>query len=135
MERFVKRARTLRASQTSAPEAKLWYRLRGRRLAYWKFRRQHQIDRYIVDFVTMEGKLIVEVDGATHGEVQQVERDEERTKVLEAFGFHLIRVSNNDVYENIEGVLEFIRVNSAFTRRLNPLTRLLRSKPLPFGAR
>src|SRR4051794_3483550 len=107
MERFVKRARALRSSQTNA-EAKLWYRLRGRRLARWKFRRQHQIDKYIVDFVTLDGKLIVEVDGATHGEAEQMKRDGGRTKVLEAFGFHVIRVSNTDVYENIEGVLDAI---------------------------
>jgi very-short-patch-repair endonuclease len=52
------RARKLRESQTSA-EAKLWQALRNRRLARWKFRRQHPIDRYVVDFVTIDGKLIV----------------------------------------------------------------------------
>jgi very-short-patch-repair endonuclease len=107
MERFVKRARALRSSQTNA-EAKLWYRLRGKRLAQWKFRRQHQIDKYIVDFVTIPGKLVVEVDGATHSEPDEIQRDEERTRILEAFGFHVIRVSNTDVYENIDGVLELI---------------------------
>jgi very-short-patch-repair endonuclease len=107
MERFVKRARSLRSAQTSA-EAKLWYRLRGRRLAHWKFRRQHQIDKYVVDFVTMEGKLIVEVDGATHGRSDEIQRDERRTRALEDFGFHVVRVTNTDVYENIEGVLELI---------------------------
>ena len=107
MERFVKRARSLRASQTSA-EAKLWYRLRGRRLARWKFRRQHPIDKYIVDFITIDGKLIVEVDGATNGTPEQIRRDKLRTITLENFGFHVIRVSNTDIYENIEGVLEDI---------------------------
>jgi very-short-patch-repair endonuclease len=62
MERFKRRARKLRASQTSA-EARLWQALRNRRLARWKFRRQHPIDRYIVDFVTLDGKLVIEVDG------------------------------------------------------------------------
>jgi very-short-patch-repair endonuclease len=107
MERFRQRARKLRASQTSA-EARLWQALRGRRLAHWKFRRQHPIDKYVVDFVTIEGKLIVEVDGVTHGTTRELARDAEHTRLLEAFGFHVVRVSNTDVYENLGGVLEMI---------------------------
>jgi very-short-patch-repair endonuclease len=107
MERFRQRARKLRASQTSA-EARLWQALRGRRLAAWKFRRQHPIDKYVVDFVTIEGKLIVEVDGVTHGTAREIARDAGRTRLLEAFGFHVVRVSNIDVYENLDGVLEMI---------------------------
>ena len=107
MDRFKARARTLRASQTSA-EAKLWQALRNRRLARWKFRRQHPIDRYVVDFVTLDGKLIVEVDGVTHAEPSEVARDKARSEVLEACGFLVVRVSNTDVYDNLEGVLEMI---------------------------
>jgi very-short-patch-repair endonuclease len=107
MQRFKKRARKLRSSQTSA-EARLWQALRGRRLAHWKFRRQHPISRYGVDFVTIEGKLIVEVDGVTHASPTAVTRDASRTKMLEAFGFLVVRVSNADVYENLDGVLEMI---------------------------
>src|SRR3979490_1685330 len=107
MDKFQARARNLRLSQTSA-EAKLWQALRNRRLARWKFRRQHSIDRYVVDFVTLDGKLIAEVDGVTHAEPSEMVRDEGRTKVLEACGFLVIRVSNADVYDNLEGVLEMI---------------------------
>ena len=107
MERFRQRARKLRAAQTSA-EARLWQALRGRRLARWKFRRQHPIDRYVVDFVTIEGKLIVEVDGVTHDSASEITRDVARTELLEAFGFHVVRVSNIDVYENLGGVLDMI---------------------------
>jgi very-short-patch-repair endonuclease len=107
MEKFRARARTLRASQTSA-EAKLWQALRNRRLARWKFRRQHAIEQYVVDFVTLHGKLIVEVDGVTHSTPSEVKRDSARTAVLELCGFHIIRVSNTDVYDNLEGVLEMI---------------------------
>ncbi len=107
MDRFRTRARNLRASQTSA-EAKLWQALRNRQLAHWKFRRQHAIDRYVVDFVSLAGKLIVEVDGVTHAEPANIARDEERTKALEAFGFLVVRVSNTDVYDNLEGVIEMI---------------------------
>jgi len=107
MEQFKKRARKLRASQTSA-EFRLWQALRNRRLARWKFRRQHPIDRFIVDFVTLEGKLVVEVDGATHATAAELARDRARTQVLESLGFLVVRVSNVDVYENLDGVLEMI---------------------------
>ena len=107
MDKFKARARALRASQTSA-EAKLWQALRNRRLARWKFRRQHSIDRYVVDFVTLDGKLIVEVDGVTHAEPSEITRDKARSDVLEACGFLVVRVTNTDVYENLEGVLEMI---------------------------
>lgn len=113
MERFKSRARTLRESQTSA-EAKLWQALRNRQLARWKFRRQHPVDRYVVDFVTLDGKLIVEVDGVTHSSPTEIARDKARTEVLEACGFLVLRVSNTDVYENIEGVLELARTSLRF---------------------
>jgi very-short-patch-repair endonuclease len=109
MERFRARARSLRATQTSA-EAKLWQALRNRRLARWKFRRQHPI----VDFVTLDGKLIVEVDGVTHSEPAEIKRDKARTEILEACGFLVVRVSNTDVYENLEGVLEMIETSLRF---------------------
>jgi very-short-patch-repair endonuclease len=107
MDKFKARARKLRESQTSA-EAKLWQVLRNRRLARWKFRRQHPIDRYVVDFASLEGKLVVEVDGVTHATAAAVKRDEERTRVIETLGFLVVRVSNTDVYDNLDGVLEMI---------------------------
>ena len=106
MEQFKRRARKLRASQTSA-EFKLWRALRNRKLEHWKFRRQHSIDRYIVDFVTLEGKLVVEVDGVTHS-TAALKRDAKRTLLLESLGFLVLRVSNVDVYDNLDGVLEMI---------------------------
>jgi very-short-patch-repair endonuclease len=117
MQRFKQRSRQLRASQTSA-EARLWQALRGRRLAHWKFRRQHPIGKYVVDFVTLDGKLVVEVDGITHSTEQELARDQDRTRVLESFGFLVVRVTNVDVYENLDGVLEMI-------------DRTLRPSPLP----
>src|SRR5262249_44774595 len=112
-DKFKARARALRASQTSA-EARLWQALRNRKLARWKFRSQHPIDRYVVDFVTLDGKLIVEVDGVTHSEPSEVARDEARTAALEACGFLVVRVSNSDVYDNLEGVLEMIESSLRF---------------------
>jgi very-short-patch-repair endonuclease len=113
MEKFKARARMLRSSQTSA-EARLWQALRNRRLARWKLRRQHPIDRYIVDFVTLAGKVVVEVDGVTHAEPSERARDKARSDVLEACGFHIVRVSNIDVYENLDGVLEMIESTLRF---------------------
>jgi very-short-patch-repair endonuclease len=109
MHRFKLRSRQLRARQTGA-EAKLWQGLRNRRLARWKFRRQHPIDRFIVDFVTLDGKLIVEVDGPSHFEDGAALRDAARTRELEACGFFVMRVTNLDVYDNLEGVLEAIHL-------------------------
>jgi len=97
----------LRLSQTSA-EAKLWRALRNRNLARWKFRRQHPIDRYVVDFVTLDGKLVIEVDGATHNSRDEISRDAERTRILDSLGFRVVRVTNTDVYGNLPGVLEMI---------------------------
>jgi very-short-patch-repair endonuclease len=107
MRRFKSRARVLRAQQTSAEQI-LWRALRNRQLARWKFRRQHPIGRYVVDFATLDGKLIVEVDGATHGSVAEQVYDTERTLEIERCGFHVVRVTNADVRENIEGVLNMI---------------------------
>jgi very-short-patch-repair endonuclease len=107
VERFKARARQFRVAQTSA-ESRLWRALRNRQLSQWKFRRQHPIDRYIVDFVTIDGKLIVEVDGATHSLSHEIARDAERTRVLESFGFRVVRITNIDIYENLDGVLEML---------------------------
>lgn len=108
MDRFRQAAaKRLRDSQTSA-EAKLWQALRNRRLAHWKFRRQHPIDRFVVDFVTIDGRLIVELDGATHARPHEIARDDERTRILESLGYRVVRVFNTDVYENIEGVIDAI---------------------------
>jgi very-short-patch-repair endonuclease len=103
MEKFRARAKLLRSKQTSA-EAVLWQALRNRSLS----RRQHPIDRFVVDFVTLDGKLVIEVDGVTHASEHERRYDRERTSVLEACGFHAIRVSNTDVYDNLNGVLELI---------------------------
>jgi very-short-patch-repair endonuclease len=102
-----KKARQLRAEQTSA-EAILWRALRDRRLKGIKFRRQRPIDRYIVDFVAISARLVVEIDGATHSTARELTRDAERTRILESLGFHIVRVTNIDVYKNLDGVLEMI---------------------------
>ena len=61
-----------------------------------------------MDFVTIDGKLIIEVDGVTHAEPSELARDKARSDILAACGFLVVRVSNTDVHENLEGVLEMI---------------------------
>ena len=104
----VSKARALRRSMTSA-EVILWQRLRRRQLADFRFRRQVPVGPYIADFACMERNLIVEVDGATHSEPEEVAHDERRTAFLEAEGWQVCRVWNSDVYENLAGVLDMIR--------------------------
>jgi adenine-specific DNA-methyltransferase len=84
-------------------ERKLWFALRDRRLAGKKFRRQVPIGSYIADFLCLEQKLIVELDGGQHDE--QATHDERRTAFLSGEGYRVIRFWNNDVIENFDGVL------------------------------
>ncbi|GLQ49526.1 endonuclease domain-containing protein [Dyella flava] len=101
----VDRARGLRRNMTDA-EHLLWRYLRNRHLMGSKFRRQHEIDRYIVDFVCPEASLIVELDGGQHAEMMAADAD--RTRRLESLGYRVLRFWNNDVLTNIEAVLEVI---------------------------
>ncbi len=97
-------ARENRKNATDA-EYVLWQRLRANALGH-KFSRQFVIDDYIVDFVCHDDGLIVEVDGAYHSEPQQEMDDEERTKMLERYGFHVMRFSNEDVLYDTDSVVE-----------------------------
>jgi len=101
-------ARQLRLKQTDAERA-LWKMLKGKQLDGIKFRRQQPIGPYIVDFVSFEKRLVIEIDGGQHNESAIKGKDDARTKRLEAEDFHILRFWNNDVIMNIEGVLETIR--------------------------
>lgn len=98
-------ARHLRQAQTR-PEELLWSHLRRRRLGGFKFRRQAPLDRYVVDFLCVEAKLIVEVDGPTHD--GRAVADETRTEAFSAMGYLVLCFDNNDVLTNIDGVLDEI---------------------------
>lgn len=98
-------ARQLRHRSTKA-EQQLWRALRNRQIAGAKFRRQHAIGAYIVDFVCLERKLVIEVDGGQH--LQQVEHDEKRTAFLESKGLRVLRFWNHDVLQQTTVVLEVI---------------------------
>ena len=97
-------ARRLRRDSTDA-ELRLWLLLRDRRLAGYRFRRQHPIGDFIVDFACTKHRLIVEADGGQHSDNKA---DERRTKALEGEGWRVIRFWNNDVVANTQGVVETI---------------------------
>jgi very-short-patch-repair endonuclease len=107
------RARELRKQQTPAEQA-LWAKLRRRQLLGLKFRRQHPIDCFIVDFYCARAKLVVEIDG--HGHASQVEHDDSRTAHLEELGCTVIRFTNHQVVYHPHVVLgEIARVLVSLT--------------------
>jgi len=103
-EPIIERARSLRRAQTK-PEFLLWKHLRDRQLGGFKFVRQEPIGPYYADFACRGRRLIVEVDGGQHLESTS---DARRDNILGALGYRIIRVWNNDVLNNIEGVLEML---------------------------
>jgi very-short-patch-repair endonuclease len=103
-------AHTLRRSMTCS-EKIVWEYLRNRKLHGFKFRRQHPINVFIVDFFCYELQLAVELDGSVHNSTYQKERDIERTKVLKGLGITVIRFTNDEVENNTERVLKLLREN------------------------
>lgn len=91
-------------------EAMLWEQIRGKALGT-KFFRQYIIADYIVDFVSLQHNLVIEVDGAYHSELEQQEYDENRTLRLERLGFHFIRFSNDEIVNSIGNVVKTIQTN------------------------
>jgi len=114
-------ARELRTKQTDA-ETLLWHFLRNRDFCGFKFRRQHPVGGYILDFYCHEAELAIELDGSGHAEDEQKDCDSERTKVLEGAGIRVMRFWNNEVLKELESVLEEIHA-AASVLRWTPLTR------------
>jgi very-short-patch-repair endonuclease len=104
--KLTKYAKSLRKNSTIA-ETKLWNKLRSRQLEGIKFRRQQPIGDYIVDFVSFEKRVIIELDGGQHS--NQKRKDEHRDKRLTEDGYTVLRFWNNDVLENIDAILVTIR--------------------------
>lgn len=98
-------ARSLRREMTDA-ERHLWRALRQRSIDGFKFRRQHVIGEFVVDFVCLERMLVLEIDGGQHAEA--VQYDESRSASIKRDGFRVLRFWNNEILENLEGVLEVI---------------------------
>lgn len=103
----LERARKLRKNQTET-EKLIWSALRRNRLEGLKFKRQAPVGPYILDFVCLTAKLVLEIDGQGHD--QTVAYDTRRTSILKREGFLVMRFSNEDVRENLEGVIETIRI-------------------------
>ena len=109
-------------SEMPRAENLLWSKLRGKQLAGLRFRRQHGIGPYVVDFYCPEVRLAVEVDGDSHFGDGAEKRDQRRQAYVESFGILFMRCTNGDVYKNIEGVLEEIeRVGTARLQEKTPL--------------
>ena len=115
-------ARRLRREMT-VPERHLWYALRDRRLQGWKFRRQVPVGPFVVDFCCDAARLIVEVDGCSHDDRGEADRTRERA--LSEHGYRVLRVSNDDVLNNLEDVCR------AILDALNPHPAF--GHPLPGG--
>jgi very-short-patch-repair endonuclease len=103
--RLVTNARRMRHEPTDA-ERKFWFAVRGRKFDGYKFKRQYAVGPYIADFVCLEKRLIVELDGGQH--TQQADYDAERTAYLQARGFHVLRVWNDDFLRTPGAILEGI---------------------------
>ncbi len=100
-------ARKLRKDMPSA-EQRLWYFIRRKQLGGLRFRRQHTIGPYIADFVCVEAKLVIELDGEQHGLGGAPEHDEKRNAFMESEEWAVVRFWNNEVYDTIDDVLEMI---------------------------
>ncbi len=112
------RARTLRREMTEA-EKHIWKELRAHRFQAASFRRQVPIGAYIVDFLCLRARLVVEIDGGQHASTR-AQRDQVRDAWLRAQGFIILRFWNNDIFSNLEGVLE--RISDIIARAPPSLT-------------
>ena len=101
----------------TGPETRLWSRLRARQLQGLKFRRQHGIGPYIVDFYCPEQSLVIEVDGDSHADADQMLKDQLRDRYFQSLGLRVIRYFKDDMMKNLDGVLEDVakRLSSGST--------------------
>lgn len=98
-------SRNLRKNQTSA-EKIIWNKLRNRQFNKLKFRRQHIIENFIVDFYCEKINLVIELDGDVHAYNNKINQDKIREEFLKDKGFNIIRYTNDDIYSNLDSVLE-----------------------------
>ena len=111
-----RKAQSLRSDMPNAEKA-LWKELRRKKLDDFKFRRQHPVGPYFLDFYCPEIKLCIELDGDQHDDEQARTHDSKRTEFLKEKGVLVLRFWNNDVYENLEGVLEAILEQALYLKR------------------
>ncbi|MDO8473711.1 MAG: endonuclease domain-containing protein [Dehalococcoidia bacterium] len=106
--RRIAASRGLRHHPTDA-ERLLWAKLRNKHVGGFIFRRQHSIGPYVVDFVCLKHKLVIEIDGSQHAAMSMVAADTKGTNFLKMQGYRVLRVWNNEATTNTEGVVEMIR--------------------------
>ncbi len=102
-------ARSLRRNATSA-ERRLWQGLRRQQIGGFRFRRQVMLGGFIADFACFEARMVIEVDGATHSTDREVALDAARSAALATQGYDILRFTNDDVFHNLDGVLETIHM-------------------------
>ena len=102
--------KALRNNLTSA-EATLWKFLKGKQLEGRKFRRQHSIENYILDFYCPSERINIELDGEHHFTEKGMEKDKERDEYLNSLGIKVIRIENKDIFEHMDNVIEMIKNN------------------------
>ena len=100
-------ARGLRKDQTPTEQI-LWQKIRAHQINGFKFRRQQEFASYILDFYCHKIKLVIEIDGDVHAHPQNAAKDQRREQYLKHAGLHVFRVNNNDIRNNLTGVLERI---------------------------
>ncbi|HEV7689208.1 MAG TPA: endonuclease domain-containing protein [Hyphomonadaceae bacterium] len=118
-QRLTNFARALRRQETTA-EQRLWRELRNRQVDGWKFKRQAPHGRYVLDFFCADAALVIEVDGFQHMDARAIQ-DAERTTYLELEGLRVLRLTNTDVLDNMDGALESIYL--ALGTAIRPLIR------------
>lgn len=101
----LKKAKQLRGRMTQEEE-KLWNRLKGKQIGGLRFRRQHPIETFIVDFYCHSAKLVIELDGTIH--LQQRAEDEKRTEAIEKYNIQVIRFTNEDIIDDLNSVITVI---------------------------
>lgn len=109
--------RKLLRRSTPAPENLLWWYLKNRKVNNLKFKRQFSIGKYVVDFYCAKLRLVIEVDGSYHNRRFVKEYDIERQKTFESLGIKVLRFSNKEIEESIEGVVDKISSVSLSLRR------------------
>jgi very-short-patch-repair endonuclease len=113
-------ARELRAGATDT-ERILWAQLRAKRFGGYKFRRQHRMGNYIVDYICLERRVVVELDGGQHAAPDGMEHDRVRDNWLKEEGYTVLRFWDNEVLQNLKGVLEIIMRSCSEHPPLSPL--------------
>ena len=116
---MLERAQQLRLTTTKS-ELRVWSLVRAKRLAGLKFRRQHVIGKYIADFVCLPARLVIEIDGDSHGTDEAEVKDAERTQEIERAGYRVIRFWNDYVLDDKDGVVEETILEALMTSALSP---------------